>query len=63
LYADYLTGIKQANAALLKFNLVTPPQPFRTKRKWLTPLEKLMREWKGVYNVFEQNDFIEKWRI
>jgi len=63
LYADYLIRLKQANADLLKFNLINPPQPFRTKRAWLTPLEKLIREWKGVYNVFDQNAFIEKWRI
>ncbi|MBI1770263.1 MAG: glycosyl transferase [Bacteroidetes bacterium] len=61
LYADYLVRIKQVNATLSEFDLITSPQPFRTKRTWLTPLDKLKREWKGVYNVFEQKSFIEKW--
>lgn len=62
LYADYLKRIGEVNLRFLsKFNLVIPPQPFRTKRMWLMPLDILKRKLRGVYNVFEQKSFINKW--
>lgn len=61
-YADYLKRIKAANAFLRKFDYKLPIQPFRTSRPWLAPLDKLNRRLRGVYNVFDQKRFIEKWQ-
>ncbi len=61
LYAEYLRHIELANDTLSKYNLKIPNQAFRTKRVWLTPLDQIKRKLKGVYNVFEQKAFINKW--
>jgi hypothetical protein len=62
LYAEYLTGITAANKSLQEFKLKPPIQPFVPNKRWLTPLIKFNRRLKGVYNVFDQQTFIEKWQ-
>lgn len=62
LYAGYLKKIIATNTFLHQFDFKLPIQPFRANRPWLAPLDKLKRRMKGVYNVFDQKRFIEKWQ-
>lgn len=62
LYAEYLKRINTTNTFLAAFDYKLPIQPFRGKRPWLAPLDKLKRRLMGVYNVFDEKSFIEKWQ-